>query len=76
MTIDRLKLKYFINGELIFIQVMELFSFEIFSGKICGIPSFFFENEMNEGSTKYERLYLFNEFSNLYITCNIHNIMF
>lgn len=42
MTIDRLKLKYFINGELIFIQVMELFSFEIFSGKICGIPSFFF----------------------------------
>lgn len=59
MTIDRLKLKYFINGELIFIQVMELFSFEIFSGKICGIPSFFFENEMNEGNTR-DRTYLMN----------------
>lgn len=36
--IEQLKLKHFINSELILIQVMELFSFEIFDDKMYGIP--------------------------------------
>lgn len=38
MMIEQLKLKHFINSELILIQVMELFSFEIFDDKMYGIP--------------------------------------